>query len=452
MNLQGENMIKYCEKCRDHHEENELCPKYKEQLKQHPEWLGEAADFANVAAQYQLVTSQALDGVASAINKIAGTKLSYEGTRQTVHDIMTYRQLDVDPFSKLGAFHTPESAKAYVEAVGKSKSLMAKLGGTSHEVDVLMRRKGEISALWSKTELLGENTHNAPGIDGVTKVYKLFGGKETGFSVKSTQYNITPGHSTMSSVFHSIERGDFKPGQVLEGTKGYRKAFFERLETEISKATQAGDLSKVEQLKQFKNTKVIETGTAKSVRTDAERLYQKAIDRKASTSISASTAGSKMAQGAIIGAVVGLTVSSITNYIRYKNGEITEDEAFRDIGEDTVKGLITGGAMAGVSLVLLPFGTIGFVAGMAIGMYINAVCANALDEVFGKGAYEQILHSCGYVCGTAKNVEDMLKEYADNMKRIDDNIRTMTLRRETTESNLTQAEDYITKIEKRLGE
>lgn len=46
-------MMRYCEKCRDFHEENDLCPKYKEQLKQHPEWLGEAAYFATVAAVYQ---------------------------------------------------------------------------------------------------------------------------------------------------------------------------------------------------------------------------------------------------------------------------------------------------------------------------------------------------------------------------------------------------------------
>ena len=34
-------MIRYCEQCRAFHEENDLCPKYKEQLKQHPEWFNE---------------------------------------------------------------------------------------------------------------------------------------------------------------------------------------------------------------------------------------------------------------------------------------------------------------------------------------------------------------------------------------------------------------------------
>ena len=34
-------MIKYCENCKGFHDENELCPKYKEQLKKHPEWFDE---------------------------------------------------------------------------------------------------------------------------------------------------------------------------------------------------------------------------------------------------------------------------------------------------------------------------------------------------------------------------------------------------------------------------
>lgn len=444
-------MIRYCEQCRDFHEENDLCPKYKELLKKHPEWLGEAANFTNVAAQYQLVTSQALEGVIDTINKVAGTTISRQGTHQVVHDAMTFRQLDVDAFSKIGVFHSPESAKAYAEAVGKSKSLMAKLGGTSHEVDVLMRRKGEVSALWSKTELLGETTHNAPGIDGVTKVYKVFGGKETGFSVKSTQYNVTPGHSTISSVFHSIERGDFKPGQVLEGTAGYKQAFFDRLEKEISKAQQAGDLAKVKQLNQFKNTKVIETGTSQSVRTDAERLYQEMVEGEATTQITGGVVAEQMAKGAIIGALVSFSISSVLNYIKYKNGEITEDEAFREIGEDSVKGVITGGAMAGVSL-FLPGGVIGYVAGVAIGMYINAVCTNFLDEVFGKGVYEQILHSCGYITGTAKNAGEMLRKYQNYMQRIDQNIDQMSVRKPETQRNLEQTEDLISRLHKRLGE
>ena len=192
-------------------------------------------------------------------------------------------------------------------------------------------------------------------------------------------------------------------------------------------------------------------GSTDAVKDSTERLTKKIQDGKANTQVTGSELGAKMAQGAVIGAAVALTISSITNYIKYKNGELSEDEAFREIGEDTVKGLITGGSMAGITL-FLPGGPIGFIAGMAIGMYINTVCTNVLDEVFGKGSYEQILHSYGYIAGTAKNMADILCKYQSQMRRMDRNIQQMSARRNQIQRNLNESEDLIARLEKRLGE
>ena len=63
----------YCAKCRLFHEDDEMCPKLKTQLKNNPQLLIEAANFTVVAGQYHLVTSQTLDKVAQGINKLAGT-------------------------------------------------------------------------------------------------------------------------------------------------------------------------------------------------------------------------------------------------------------------------------------------------------------------------------------------------------------------------------------------
>lgn len=440
-------MKKYCEQCRDFHDENEMCPKYREQLKQHPEWLANATDFISVAAQQVLIRTQALDGVAQTINKIAGTNLAYEGTTQTLHDVMVFKQLNVDAFAKSGVFSSPETAQSYFNSLENTKTLMAKLGGTSHEVDVLMRRNGDLSSLVSHTELVGEATHNAPGIDGVTKVYKVFGGKETRFSVKSTQYNISPRHSTMNGVFHSIDSGTFQPGDVLEGTKGYKEAFFKRLESEIAEATKNGDSERLKLLNQYKKTKVIETGDAAKIKGDAERLAGKMKDGTASPEITSAQVGSKMAQGAIIGAAVSVTISGITNYIKYRNGEISKEDAFRDVGEDAVKGLLTGGAMAGISL-FIPGGIIGFVAGQAIGMYLNAVCTNALDEVFGKGAYEQILHACGYTFGTAQNITEMLEAYQKNVAKIHNSNTAAKKHLESAKSALADSNEVENELDK----
>ena len=48
----------YCTKCKKTHRDNELCPFIKKQLKEHPNWLKDSADFTIVAGGYALVTGQ----------------------------------------------------------------------------------------------------------------------------------------------------------------------------------------------------------------------------------------------------------------------------------------------------------------------------------------------------------------------------------------------------------
>lgn len=188
-------------------------------------------------------------------------------------------------------------------------------------------------------------------------------------------------------------------------------------------------------------------GSSDKVKDSTERLTKKIQDGKANTTITGTEIGAKMAQGAVIGAAVALTLSSITNYIKYKNGEITEDEAFRDIGEDTVKGLITGGAMAGISL-FLPGGPIGFIAGIAIGMYINTVCTNVLDEIFGKGLYEQILHASGYITGVAKNAVEYMEELGENVRMTEQHNQKSSLTLQEIQRKRSVIEDKKEKSKK----
>ena len=107
----------YCEKCGKIHKDDEMCPKIKKQLKDHPEWLKEAADFTAVAGEEALITSQALDVVAKGVNKLAGTNLSYEGTQRFARDIQVFKRLSEEPFSRSGAFATPEAAKSRLNFV-----------------------------------------------------------------------------------------------------------------------------------------------------------------------------------------------------------------------------------------------------------------------------------------------------------------------------------------------
>lgn len=394
----------YCEKCKKIHGEEELCPHIKAQLKQHPEWVSEAANFATVAGQEALITSQALDGVAQGINKLAGTNLAYEGTQQFARDIQVFKRLSEEPFSRSGAFASPENAKAYLENVleiAKEKpraltSFDSKLTGYGQEADWLRMKQGEISSLWQKSNLL-EN--NAAGIDGTT-VNRFTGKTISRTTIKASKNAMTANSTGIRDVQEAIEKGTATDKDIIFGPKG----------TEA--ATRKAGLT----------NPVIEKNSAEQIQSSNERLKQKILNGQAVTNPTLQQVGQKTAQGAIVGAAVAVTVSTITNYVRYKNGELTIGETFSNIGEDTLKGALVGGAMAAVAI-FLPQGVIGFVAGMAIGIYISTTCTNILDEIFGKGAYGAILNASGYVYGMTFNLADYYEKIEKNNKTVKANAQ-----------------------------
>lgn len=393
----------YCEKCKKMHEDEEMCPKIKSQLAKHPEWLVEAANFTTVAGEEVLINSQLLDKAAQGINKLAGTNLSYEGTQQFARDIQVFKRLNEEPFSRAGVFSTPESAKAYFENVLKVSetkpralsSFEGKLTGYSQEVDWVRTKQGEISRLLEKSTLL-EN--NAPGVDGVT--VNRFTGKEISrTTIKASKNPMTSNSTGINDVKEAIEKGTATEKDIIFAPEGTEEA-----------ARKAG----------LKNP-VIEKNSTEQINNSNERLEQKILDGQATTTPTLDQVGSKMAQGAIVGAAVAVTVSAITTYVRYKNGELDKKEAFEIVGEDTLKGALVGGAMGAVTI-FLPGGVIGFVAGMAIGVYFSKVCTNILDEIFGKGAYGAIMNASGYVYGMTFNLAEYYEKIELNNRRTMANI------------------------------
>lgn len=385
------------------HEDEEMCPKIKSQLAKHPEWLVEAANFTTVAGEEVLINSQLLNKAAQGINKLAGTNLSYEGTQQFARDIQVFKRLNEEPFSRAGVFSTPESAKAYFENVlkvseTKPKALSSfegKLTGYAQEVDWVRTKQGEISRLLEKSTLL-EN--NAPGVDGVT--VNRFTGKEISrTTIKASKNPMTSNSTGINDVKEAIEKGTATEKDIIFAPEGTEEA-----------ARKAG----------LKNP-VIEKNSTEQINNSNKRLEQKILDGQATTAPTLEQVGSKMAQGAIVGAAVAVTVSAITTYVRYKNGELDKKEAFEIVGEDTLKGALVGGAIGAVTI-FLPGGVIGFVAGMAIGVYFSKVCTNILDEIFGKGAYGAIMNASGYVYGMTFNLAEYYEKIELNNRRTRANI------------------------------
>jgi len=296
------------------------------------------------------------------------------------------------------------------------QGLEKKLTGTSQEVDWLRMKQGEMKNLVQKSELLNGN---AAGVDGTT--VNRFTGKEISrTTIKATVDDKQGVQNSVKKIQEAVEKGNANQDDIIFGTKGTKNA-----------------AEKID----LKN-KVIEKNTTKDIQNSNERLKTKIQNGKAVTRITGAEVAQKVAQGAVIGAVVGLTLSSLTNYIRYKKGQISIKEAFTEIGEDTAKGALIGGAISGLTL-FLPGGPLGFVAGMAIGMYLNAALTNILDEIFGKGAYKKILIASGYVMGNAASLVETIEKLEKDEQKISHTRNKIGRKRKETNKLMNEYEKIL---------
>lgn len=415
-------MIRYCKYCKETHDENDLCERYKKQLKENPQWLNEALSFSTVASQYHLVTSQTLEHVANGVNELIGTNLHFEGSHQFARDVQVFAKLNSDSFSKSSAFSNAETAKQWFLEHPDSKYLKCRLNGTGQEVDWLRQQQGSLKSIFQKSVLPDGNT---VGYDGET-LNRFTGETIEKVSIKaaSTTYGIK---TNVNDIITALEKGTLSPNDSVLGIEGTKNVFEKAIDESIEKAAANGDKKLLETLQKAKSElKITESKNLDDIEKSTQRLKSKIAGNKANPYVTPSDVANQMAQGAIIGAAVEFSVATITNYIRYKNGEITREDAFREVGEASVRGAIVGGTMAGITL-FLPAGPVGWVAGMAIGIYLRTTVTNVLDEIFGKGAYEQILDSCGYIKGTAQNLGSVLDKMAQNARIMNQNHQRTSL-------------------------
>lgn len=433
--------VKYCERCKNVHEKEGLCADMKNQLQNNPNLISESMNFTNLATQHQLISTQALDGVAMSINKLADTNLTFEGSKQCARDIQVFQQLNVDAFKNSGVFNDHGLAQKYLQEGGISieNNLKRKLTGTAQEIDWLRDRKGSLTRIFEKAKLVGEETANAPGIDGV--VENRFTGLKKGVSVKNSISNKGLG-TNVRDVLKAIDKGTINPDDIIVGTDGTKNSVTKMLEKNIEKATREGNSELLGKLKDARGKlKVKEIGNFEKSKNSTERLFNKAKNGKAYNSINRKVITKQMRNGGVIGAAVSFSTASISNYLKYKNGEITREKAFSEIGQETCSGAIIGSAMGGLSL-FFPPGAIGFVAGIAVGMYVSKTTQNVMNEVFGKGAFEQILHTSGYIYGTTMNLKTLLSEIEMNENKINENHTNMRY----LEKNINRKSESISNI------
>ena len=383
----------YCEKCATIHDDNELCSKIKLQLKNNKNLLGESANFITVAGEYNLITSNNMNKILEPISNLLNSNLTYEGTYQLARDIQVFKRLNEESFVRCGTFSSPEAAQEYLQNTNL-QALTSKITGASQEVDWLLSEKGKLSSIFNDSILFNGN---AAGVDGQT-VNKITR-NTTRVTVKASINPMTKNSTGVKDIQEALTKNTLKENELVVGPEGMEKSLRE-----------AGV-----------NNPVEEINSAKSIRNSNERLLKKIKNGEATTSITNKQLLNKIGQGTIIGGAISFSVSSITNYIRYRNGEISREEAFKEISKDTANGILTGGALSGISL-FFPPATIGFIMGVTVGIYINKTLSNILDEIYGKGSYKAILNSSGYVYGMTVNLLEYYKEISKNIKTTEKNI------------------------------
>ena len=107
-----------------------------------------------------------------------------------------------------------------------------------------------------------------------------------------------------------------------------------------------------------------------------------------------------------------------------------------------MKGTLIGGALAGVTI-LLPGGAIGFLGGMAIGIYLNAVFTNVLDEIFGKGAFLAIMDASGFVAGTSRSLIDCIAKIEADERRIVESASNINTKKQIIDENINKINDFL---------
>lgn len=408
-------MSYYCEQCLKLHNDTELCQYHIEQLKKDPSIITHASTFVNVSGQYNLVTSQGLDILAEQINRISGTNISLEGSKQLARDIQVFKRLNEEAYVRLGIFNSPDLAKNYLKksTISRLKNINKKLAGSAQEVDWLLSQKSKLNSLINKNVILNKN---AVGVDGET-INRFTDKVISRTTVKAAQTNGGL-NTNVQGIVKAIKNGSLSPDDIVFGIEGTKKSLIDKISKEIAFAKSIGDNDAVIKLSAAQGKiSIKEFSNTSDVSDSVNRLKNKISVGQAVTTVTIEQVAGQMVQGAVIGAAIGLTISSLSTYMRYKNGELPKEQAFKEIGEDTLKSTIIGAGMAGITI-FLPGGVIGFAAGMAIGIYFNATLTNLLDEVFGKGAYYQILTSSGYIMGMSKNLKEVTEKVSYNSKKI----------------------------------
>lgn len=468
-------MIRYCEKCKDFHDENELCPKYKEQLSQHPEWFDEMVQTVTSASvssptvqkygsaikthlvAYSGVDNETGQQFTRSLKSISQQKINpnyqhsnlkqragFAAEIQEVARINAERTINGDPnrvirTDDIGRVNDPLYDLFEIDVDGNiidgSGVQMKFVGATAEECwkktisskfqkyvdnDV---RIGVPSDYYSKMldaadkqiKSLNEQYQKLILQDEFTKADTI---KRRIEHCEKTKVLLTKSNVSSKESTYAVEHPKtYTSGEIIKNAHGAG------LEAANTGALIGGGVSIIRNVVQLKNGDIKAEVAIKNVALDTAKgalggyvVGSGGATLKGVMSNSASATARTLSQtqfpSGAVGLAYGITKSGIINFINYKNGEISKKEFEKSFAKDAIKSSLVTCSLA---MITFPPGAAGVAATMGVAIYLDAVCTNVLQEVFGEGLYEQILNATGHITATAKNAVGMLGEMQKNI-------------------------------------
>ncbi len=470
-------MVRYCESCKELHDENDLCPKYKEQLKQHPEWFNEMTQMMATAS----IASPAVQRYGSAIKErlVAYSGVDNETGQQLTRSLKSLSQQQTHPdyeYQNLKqragfAAEVQETAEINAERAIKGESGRVvrydDIGTANHplydliEVDangtaingtgVQMKFiGGTAEECWNKVtsskcqKYIDSNTPIKVPSDYYDKMLEVANQKIKDLNAQYQKLVAMGEYSKADAVKHRIEHCEKTKG-LLEKSKitseesmyavkkpeGYTaRQILEHankagLDAAKTGAIVGGSISILRNVVMLKNGEIraetavkniakdVASGAASGYVVGAGGSVLKGTMQNSKSATVRSLSATNFPAGAV-SVAFGITKSGITNFIKYKNGELSKSESMRYFGKDAVKTTLV---TCSLSMIAFPPGMVGMAATMGVAIYLDAACTNLLDEVFGEGLYEQLLHSSGHIVATAQNSVELLKQFKANSEK-----------------------------------
>lgn len=292
----------------------------------------------------------------------------WEGTDAFIREVKIVETLQAK-FPHMQGYHSADglrdwltqrmqvSDQAYANALSRIQ------GDAAGEVDFIRDMQDDLRSLFTQTDFVrnadGRITSNFPGIDAV-QVNRFTGDVMQEFQVKT----LRSADSINDTLKGFLDNEHYKPTTVLVGPQ---ELIDRAHELDIPNPTKA-------------------MGTLQDNLDSAHELGDKILRHDLATGFTPTTFAPEMLGGAAIGAAISVTISGLLAFLQYQSGHITLEQLRTKLAKDGLKGAVTGGTLAGLSL-FIPGGLIGHGMAFAVGITLRRL----LDETYGDGMFGEVL-------------------------------------------------------------